>query len=63
MSYSKTILDNDKQRELSDDLSHLIENEAEIDLSYMILRLVKYFVISPIEKSYIGKIEKELRED
>ena len=29
----------------------------------MILKLIKYYVVSPIEKSYIAKIEKELKED
>jgi len=29
----------------------------------MVLKLVKTFVISPLEKSYILKIEKELKED
>lgn len=29
----------------------------------MVLKLIKYYVVSPIEKSYIVKIEKELKED
>jgi hypothetical protein len=29
----------------------------------MLLKLIKTFVISPLEKSYIVKIEKELLED
>lgn len=26
-------------------------------------RLIKYFILSPVEKNYILKIESELRED
>lgn len=29
----------------------------------MVLKLIKYYVVSPIEKSSIVKIEKELKED
>ena len=34
-----------------------------MESSEQILKLIKYFVISPTEKSYIVKIEKELKED
>ena len=34
-----------------------------MECSEQILKLIKYFVISPTEKSYIIKIEKELKED
>lgn len=61
MTHSKSILDNDKQKTLGEDLNSLVENE---DQKYSLLfKVLKELVISPIEKSYITKIEKELRDD
>lgn len=37
--------------------------DREVSLPEMVLRLIKFFVVSPVEKSYIVKIEKELKED
>ena len=54
MAFSKTILDNDKQKELYNDLLNI--PSCSKDLVSMYLNLIKYFVISPIEKSYIAKI-------
>ena len=53
---AKTILDNDKQKELSEDLEILASRNC--DFYSLILKLAKTFVISPLEKSYILKIEK-----
>ena len=64
MDEAKKILDNDKQRELAKDLTQLTqEKENSSSLSDMVLRLIKYYVVSPMEKSYIVKIEKQLKED
>lgn len=52
---AKTILDNDKQKELSEDLAVLESRQCE-DFYSMMLKLIKTFVISPLEKSYILKI-------
>ena len=61
---AKTILDNDKQKELAKDLNRILSNKDEpMECSEQILKLIKYFVISPTEKAYIIKIEKELKED
>jgi len=61
LTHSKSILDNDKQKTLGEDLNSLVENE---DQKYSLLfKVLKELVISPIEKSYITKIEKELRDD
>jgi hypothetical protein len=35
----------------------------EVDPASTLFKIVKELVISPVEKSYISKIEKELRED
>ena len=62
MEEAKKILCNDKQKELAKDLQTLSEDkEDNISLSDMILKLIKYYVVSPIERSYIVKIEKELK--
>ena len=64
MDEAKKILDNDKQRELAKDLTQLTqEKENSSSLSDMVLKLIKYYVVSPMEKSYIVKIEKQLKED
>jgi hypothetical protein len=61
LSHSKNILDNDKQKQLGEDLNHLSNDESE---HYgLCFKVIRELVISPIEKSYICKIEKELRED
>jgi hypothetical protein len=61
LSHSKNILDNDKQKQLSEDLKILTNDPSE---QYSIcFKIIRELVISPIEKSYICKIEKELRED
>lgn len=35
----------------------------EVDQAATLFKIVKELVISPLEKSYISKIEKELKED
>lgn len=61
LSESKNILDNDKQKHLSEDLQAL--NHEEGELFPTLFKVIRELVISPIEKSYISKIEKELKED
>ena len=64
MEEAKKILDNDKQKDLAKDLNKLLSNkENEIALPEILLKLIKYYIVSPVEKSYIVKIEKELKED
>ena len=61
LSHSKNILDNDKQKQLGEDLNMLMDGEG--DPYTVCFKIIRELVISPIEKSYISKIEKELRED
>lgn len=59
MEEAKKILDNDKQKDLAKDLNNLILGEENgVPMSEMILKLIKYYIVSPVEKSYIVKIEK-----
>lgn len=59
LAYARSILDNDRQKQLGEDLKALMLEEC--DQVPTLFKLVKELVISPLEKSYIGKIEKELR--
>ena len=56
LSHSKNILDNDKQKQLGEDLHHLMNDGG--DPFSLFFKIIKELVISPIEKSYICKIEK-----
>ena len=61
LSYSRSILDNDRQKQLGEHLNDL--TNEEVDPAPTLFKIVKELVISPLEKSYITKIEKELKED
>lgn len=64
MEEAKKILDNDKQKDLAKDLNRILtEKENENGVAEMLLKLIKYYIVSPVEKSYITKIEKELKDD
>lgn len=58
--YADSILDKDNQAELDNYLNSLLLNPASINDNY--LKIIKYFVLSPIEKQYIIKIEKEIQD-
>lgn len=53
LNYSRSILDNDRQKQLSEQLAELA---GEIDPAPLLFRIAKELVISPLEKAYIGKI-------
>lgn len=64
MEQAKKILDNDKQKDLAKDLNKILnQKENENGIAEMLLKLIKYYIVSPVEKSYIVKIEKELKDD
>jgi len=46
MSYSKSILDNDKQKILNEDLNTLIKDEG--DFSVLMFNIIRQLVVSPI---------------
>jgi hypothetical protein len=54
-------LDNDRQKQLGEQLALLSQERTESQS--ILFRIVRELVVSPLEKSYISKIEKELRED
>lgn len=64
LKYGSTILDKERYKELE----LLVNALAEEDTNYhtlssdTFLKIIKYFVLSPVEKSYINKIESELME-
>ena len=53
LNYSRSILDNDRQKQLSEQLAELA---GETDPAPLLFRIAKELVISPLEKAYIGKI-------
>ncbi|EGR31553.1 hypothetical protein IMG5_107730 [Ichthyophthirius multifiliis] len=55
---ASNILDKDKQKELDALLDQLENTEQPSDV---FLQIIKYYVLSPVEKSYINKIEQELK--
>ncbi|KAL4455296.1 hypothetical protein ABPG74_012448 [Tetrahymena malaccensis] len=55
---ASNILDKDRQKELDVLLERL---ESGDDSSDNFLQIIKYYVLSPVEKSYIAKIEQELQ--
>jgi hypothetical protein len=55
LAYSRSILDNDRQKQLGEQLTELA---GEVDPAPLLFRIAKELVISPLEKAYIGKIEK-----
>ena len=61
MDYARSVLDNDRQKKLLEELNSLARQE--VDQCASVFRIIKELVVSPVEKSYINKIEKELRED
>ena len=60
MDYADSILDKDNQNELEGLLETIIMNPESINEHY--LKIIKFFVLSPIEKQYIVKIENEIME-
>ena len=58
MKYADSILDKENQNELDNYLNGLLNNPDTINENY--LKIIKYFVLSPVEKQYIIKIEKEI---
>jgi hypothetical protein len=60
LSYAKDILDKEKHNDLSD-LFEQWRNEVEKPHD-IFLNIIKYFVLSPVEKNYIQKIQDELLE-
>ncbi|KRX11156.1 hypothetical protein PPERSA_10923 [Pseudocohnilembus persalinus] len=62
IEYSSKILDQDRQNELRECLELLVEGDGEIEAfsSDTFLEIIKYFVLSTVEKNYINKIEQEL---
>ncbi len=60
MEYADSILDKDNQSELDTYLSDLLVHPDRINDNY--LKIIKFFVLSPIEKQYIVKIEAEISE-
>ena len=61
MEYARSVLDNDRQKKLLEELNALARDEVERHTS--LFKVIKELVVSPVEKGYITKIEKELRED
>lgn len=60
MEYADSILDKENQSELEGLLETIIMNPESINEHY--LKIIKFFVLSPIEKQYIVKIENEIME-
>ena len=60
MAYAKDILDKDRHSELD----QLFDNwRDELEKPHDIfLNIIKFFVLSPVEKNYIQKIQDELLE-
>ena len=61
MEYARSVLDNDRQKKLLEELGALARGEVETAAS--LFKVIKELVVSPVEKGYINKIEKELKED
>jgi coiled-coil domain-containing protein 63/114 len=64
LKYAQTILDKERFRELEVLINHLAEEDTNYQTlsSDMFLQIIKYFVLSPVEKNYINRIEQELRD-
>lgn len=60
LGYGDHILDQDNYAQLEKYLEELVVNPMAINDIY--LSIIKFFVLSPIEKQYIIKIEKEIAE-
>ena len=64
LRYGQTILDKERYKELENLVTQLIEEGSSPQTlsSELFLKIIKYYVLSPVEKSYINKIEAELME-
>lgn len=64
LKYGQTILDKERYKELEALVNQLIEEGSAPQTlsSELFLKIIKYYVLSPVEKSYINKIEAELME-
>ncbi|CAD8168767.1 unnamed protein product [Paramecium octaurelia] len=63
--YGATILDKDRLKELQEllgKIKQMIDQDVKQLSSDQLVQLIKYFVLSPVEKTYIQKIEAELAE-
>ncbi|CAD8073901.1 unnamed protein product [Paramecium sonneborni] len=71
--YGATILDKDRLKELQEllgkikqmidqEVNQLSSDQLVVINVYQRQQLIKYFVLSPVEKTYINKIEDELVE-
>ena len=58
LKYADSILDKENHQELEKYLNDLHANPDSINDNF--LKVIKFFVLSPIEKQYIVKIEKEI---
>lgn len=55
LAYSRSILDNDRQKQLGEHLA-VLSDEQQGECEGVLFKLVKELVISPVEKAYIAKI-------
>lgn len=60
MEYADSILDKENQGVLDKLLEDIMTQPETINENY--LKIIKFFVLSPIEKQYITKIENEIQE-